>query len=279
MRVFAHAGGFDLLEAAPALLACLAALAYLAAARALRRRGRHWSRWRELSFLAGVGLLVFALASPAVLGAGEDFRAHVAQHLLIGMLAPIALVMAAPVTLTLRTLPREAKKAVSPIFTSRSIGVLTHPATVVVLDVGALYALYLTPLYGTVQSDPLAHAAMHFHMFAAGFLFAWVIVGLDPSAHRAPGWMRLGALVVAAAAHATLAKLLYAHGLPHEAAIRGAELRDGAQLMYYGGDVAELLLAGVLIAGLIHGSPGRSRWSRHTPSQRPPINPTVASSG
>jgi putative membrane protein len=53
-------------------------------------------------------------------------------------------------------------------------------------------------------------------------------------------------LVVAGAAHASLAKLMYAHQWPVGADHPVADLQRGAELMYYGGDLVELLLAGAL---------------------------------
>jgi putative membrane protein len=42
----------------------------------------------------------------------------------------------------------------------------------VVLDLGGLYALYLTGLYQAAEHDDLVHAAVHVHMFLAGCLLS-----------------------------------------------------------------------------------------------------------
>jgi putative membrane protein len=57
---------------------------------------------------------------------------------------------------------------------------------------------------------------------------------------------RLVVLGVAIAGHAVLSQLLYA-GAFFQAAVPGAELRGAGELMYYGGDIAELLLALALV--------------------------------
>lgn len=116
-----------------------------------------------------------------------------------------------------------------------------------VLDLGGLYALYLTGLYQAAEHDDLVHAAVHMHMFLAGCLLSWVLIGLDPIRRRPGTKARLAALVVAGAAHDTLAKLMYAHNLP----VGGGSLASrhtGAELMYYGGTVIDLALAIVLMA-------------------------------
>ncbi|NUP62603.1 MAG: cytochrome c oxidase assembly protein, partial [Nonomuraea sp.] len=64
-----------------------------------------WSRWRTASFVTGGALVTVALTDPVATLATTDFRGHMLQHLLLGMLAPLALVLGAPVTLLLRALP------------------------------------------------------------------------------------------------------------------------------------------------------------------------------
>lgn len=84
--------------------------------------------------------------------------------------------------------------------------------------------------------------------------------------------MRLGALLGAAAGHSALAKYLYAHAgtlPPGLADPDPAAFRSAAQLMYYGGDVAELLLAVALFATWYH-RPLRRHPARPSRSTRFP---------
>jgi putative membrane protein len=84
-------------------------------------------------------------------------------------------------------------------------------------------------------------------MLLAGCLLSWALIGLDPIRRRPGIKARLAALVVAGAAHDTLAKLMYAHSLP----VGGGSLASrhtGAGLMYYGGTVIDIALAIVLMA-------------------------------
>ncbi|MET8437005.1 cytochrome c oxidase assembly protein [Streptomyces sp900116325] len=64
-----------------------------------------WRRWRTVSFLTGCALLGAALLPPMSSFAHGNSRAHMAQHLLIGMYAPLCLVLGMPATLLLRILP------------------------------------------------------------------------------------------------------------------------------------------------------------------------------
>jgi hypothetical protein len=117
----------------------------------------------------------------------------------------------------------------------------------VVLDLGGLYALYLTGAYQAAEHNDLVHAAVHMHMFLAGCLFSWAVIGIDPDRRRPGRWVRLTALIIAAAGHDTLSKLIYAWNLP----VGGgpiASRHTGAELMYYGGTVIEVALAAIVMA-------------------------------
>ncbi len=228
------------LAAALTLGAALAA--YVWAARRERARGRAWRGWRVASFAAGVTLLAAAAAPPLGAWAHHDPRGHVVRHLLLGMLAPLALVLAAPATLVLRALPVRAARRVTAVLRRPAAHRLAHPAAALALDVGALYLLYLTPLYALALRTPALHALVHLHFVVAGCLFAWATVGPDPAPRRPAAGVRLAAIGAAVAAHATLAKLMYAYGWPRGTPHGADELRAAAQLMYYGGDATELLL-------------------------------------
>jgi putative membrane protein len=188
-----------------------------------------------------------AAVLPPIANHDELFPVHVAQHLLLGMAAPAFLALSAPVTLALRTLPRRRRRILLRLLHSFPVAVLAAPAAAVLLDLGGLYALYLTGLYQAAEHNDLVHAAVHVHMFLAGCLFSWAVIGLDPVRRRPGTWVRLTGLIIAAAGHDTLAKLIYARNLP---AAGGpiASRHTGAELMYYGGTVIEVALAAIVMA-------------------------------
>jgi putative membrane protein len=225
---------------APLLIAAVLVALYGVAV--LRQRPRRWSWWRTASWVAGSALLALAFGPPLAALAHQDLRAHMAQHLLLGMFAPLGLVLAAPGTLTLRALPVPAARRLVGLLGSHPLRWLSHPLSALALNVGGMYLLYLTPLYELSRQSGALHVALHAHFLAAGCLFTWAIAGVDPAPHRAAWPLRLAVLTGSIAAHATLAKLMYASGLPRGVADL-AELQAAAQLMYYGGDLAELLLA------------------------------------
>jgi putative membrane protein len=177
------------------------------------------------------------------------------QHLLLGMFGPLALVLAAPVTLLLGMSSTPVRRGIGTVLGSPYLHVLVHPFTAAALNVGTLYLLYLTPVYAAAMSNSLLHALVNVHFVLAGSLFVWAIAGPDP-AKRRPGMLtRLAALFLSTAAHGYLAKLLYAHAgsVPPAAGHVVAQNEQAAQWMYYGGDLAELLLAVALFTAWYRG--------------------------
>src|SRR3712207_6321859 len=105
-----HAGGGA--QVLPLLLVGVLAAGYVVLAARQRGNRRTWSSWRTSSFLAGCGVLALGLTPGWLPYPDSDFREHMLQHLLIGMLAPLGLVLAAPVTLLLRSVPSAAGRRV-----------------------------------------------------------------------------------------------------------------------------------------------------------------------
>jgi putative membrane protein len=250
----AHGAHADIAAAAAWILTALVVLvpsaAYLVAARARRASGRGWGGWRVAGFIGGLAMAAAAV-SPALQSAGhENPRVEVLEHLLLGMFAPLGLVLAAPVTLLLSSLPVAHRSAASAVLRSRLLHRLAHPAAAAVLDMGGLYLLHLTPLHSLATTNAFVHHLVNLHFLVAGCLFTWSIAGPDPAPRRPGVAVRAAVLIAAGAAHAHLAKLLYARAaqLPPGGGPSGDAMQDAAQLMYYGGDLAELALAVALFA-------------------------------
>lgn len=124
---------------------------------------------------------------------------------------------------------------------------LVYLLTALGLSTGSLALLYFTPLYDATVGRPVPHGLLHAHFLLSGCLFAWVIAGPDPAPARPTVPARLLVLGVAVAAHAVIAQLMYG-GFLIDVHAPIAQVRGGAEIMYYGGDVAELLLAAALVA-------------------------------
>ncbi|WP_165065169.1 cytochrome c oxidase assembly protein [Marisediminicola senii] len=242
----------------------LAAVVYLGAVVREHRRGtRTWPSHRTVLFVAGVGVIIGTLVGPLARLSHTDFAAHMWSHLLVGMLAPLLLVLSAPVTLALRSLHVVPARRLSRLLASPVPRFLSHPIPAAGLSVGSLWVLYATPLSALMIGNEYLHYLLLAHFFAAGYLFTASMVGVDPAPHR-PGFrLRLGVLVIAVAAHSTLAKHVAMHppqGIP------AASAEAGAQVMYYVGDLLEFALIVVFFAQWYVAARPRPDARRHPES-------------
>jgi putative membrane protein len=233
------------LELIPLALTAVTLLGYAAGLHRLHRRQVQWPMGRTACLVAG-SVCVAAAVLPPVASHDDLFPMHIGQHLLIGMAGPGLLALSAPITLALRALPSRSRRSSLRLLHSRVVRLLTTPATAVVLDVGGLCVLYLTGLYARAENNDLIHATVHLHMFVAGCLLSWAIIGVDPIRRRPSLPIRVATLIVAGAAHDTLSKLMYAHDLPAGGGPLG-DRHTGAELMYYGGTAIDLALTTVLM--------------------------------
>lgn len=205
------------------------------------------SGWRVVSWCAGASLLALGLLPRFLPFPEDDIRQHMIQHLLLGMAAPLGLVMAAPVTVLLRNVPSRVGRSVTRFLQSRVLQLLVNPVTALVLNLGGMAALYFTPLHDMMMQSPALHYLVHFHFVAAGCLYVWVIAGPDPAPHRPSVPARLIVLGVAIVIHSVMAQMLYA-GVFVTVQAPDWQLRQAAELMYYGGDITELLLAFAMVS-------------------------------
>lgn len=231
---------------------------------------RRWSLWRTASWSSGAAVLALGLLPRYLAFPAGDFRQHMLQHLLLGMLAPLGLVMAAPLTLFLRTAPAEVGRMVVRVLRARLVRLWANPVTALVLNLGGMAALYFTPLYAAMMRHPALHYLVHFHFVAAGCLYAWVIAGPDPAPHRPSVPARLVVLGIAVVIHSVMSQMLYA-GLFVAVLAPADQLRRAAELMYYGGDITEMLLAFAMVSTWRIERPDKlsARLSQQTSDRRP----------
>jgi putative membrane protein len=201
---------------------------------------RPWPVGRTACWLAGVGCVAAALTGPLA-SAHLDLRAHMAAHLLVGMVAPLLLALARPVTLVLRALPVATARRVSGVLRTSPVRVLTDPFVATAVNAAGLWLLYGTGLLMAMLHSAPLHLLGSLHVLLTGWLATAAVLGLEPAAHRRGVVARAVALAAGAAAHDVLAKTLYAWP-PAGVTDAGA----GARLMYDGGTVVHLLVAALL---------------------------------
>ena len=156
----------------------------------LHRRGVNWPFARIIWWLLGLGIILLVTAT-GVEGYGmELFSIHMIQHMVLNMLAPVFLVLGAPVTLLLRALPTgtghrgRLRRGVLWVLHTRLAAFVAHPAVTFGLFIMSLYGLYFTPVFDDLMGTWWGHNLMLVHFLIIGFIYFWGIIGVDPSPRR-----------------------------------------------------------------------------------------------
>ena len=187
----------------------LAVALYIKGVVILRKRGDSWPVGRTVAFALGISAIDFATSGGLGVYAMYSFEYHMIAHMTLGMIAPIGLVLGAPITLALRTLPQgRTKEERGPrgillaLLHSRYGMIITHPVIALILFDGSLFVLYFTDLFGTLMASHAGHLLMNLHFIAVGFLFFMIIVGIDPNPRRVHHLLRIVILFATMAIHA-----------------------------------------------------------------------------
>ena len=171
----------------------------------LTGRGDAWPVLRTVCFV-GLGLGTVAVALLSGLAAYDQtlLGAHMVQHMLLSMVAPVFLALGAPVTLALRTLPPAPRRLLLALLHSRLARFVSFPAVPWVLFIGSPFALYFSSWYPATLDSPALHDLLHLHFLVVGSLFFWPIIGIDPVPGRVSHPFRLLLLFATMPFHAFL---------------------------------------------------------------------------
>jgi len=134
-------------------------------------------------------------------------------HMGLSMLVPILLVLGAPVSLALRALPAAGRSSAQQdppgmrewllaALHSRLSRLLTNPVVATVLFVAGFYGLYFSSLFDTTVSSHAGHVAMNVHFLLSGYLFYWVVIGVDPMPRPIPPLAKVGVVFASLPLHA-----------------------------------------------------------------------------
>ena len=256
------------LELVPLLLVLLPAAAYLFGVQRLTARGDAWPVGRTLSFLVG-GLGTIAVATMSGLAAYDTslFGAHMVQHMLLSMVAPVFLALGAPITLGLRTLPSRPRSLLLAVLHSRLARLLSFPMIPWAFYVASPFALYFSGWYEATLGDRLLHELLHLHFLAVGAMFFWPLLGIDPVPGRGSHPFRILLISSTLPFHAFLGVSIMSvepdgggllaadHYLPlHGLAQSVFQQNLGGALLWASGDIIGLLFLGVLVTQWMRAS-------------------------
>jgi len=144
-------------------------------------------RRRSVAFLAGLAAIAVALLSGIDRYDTTLFSIHMVQHLLLSLVAAPLIALGAPITTLLRAAtPNVRRTVILPILHSRVMRVLSFPVVSWLVFAGVMWGTHFSPLFDASLENPLIHDFEHAVYLAAGLLFWWPAVGLDPSPWRMP---------------------------------------------------------------------------------------------
>ena len=186
----------------PAVLAPLLLFAAIYVWRFARARreagGRGAGPLQAAAFAGGMVALLAALVSP-IDGLGEHylFSAHMVQHLLLGDVAPLLILLALS-----RVIMRPATRRLMRV--ERALGRLASPATAIFVWLFVVYLWHVPALYDAATENSLVHLVEHASFFGAGLALWWPLIQPVPMRRRLTGLQPVG---YTAAAKAGLAPL------------------------------------------------------------------------
>ncbi|MCB0976210.1 MAG: cytochrome c oxidase assembly protein [Acidimicrobiales bacterium] len=238
---------FDLLST---IVLVLSVVAY---ARGVQRfaaqHGRRWPLRRIVWF--GFSMLTLLIATQSGIGRYDDERMsiHMAQHLLLGMVAPLALVRAAPVTLALQAGSPVVRRIARCALHSRAVRFLTRPVVTWLLFGGGMVAVYLTPILGLSARNEVVHVLVHVHLFTSGSLFLVGLVGVDRLPHPIPYGARLLVTLTAVPFHAVLGIVLLTASSPAAPDVYPSlsDQRTAGGLLWMMGELFSVVVAGFVV--------------------------------
>jgi len=169
--------------------------------------------WRALAFLAGLGTVWLAIASPLDAFSGLLLSAHMVQHLLLMSVAPPLILLGAPFLPLLRGLPRKfARDGVGPFLTwpaLRLVGTtLTHPLNCWLIMAVTLFVWHVPAAFDLALRSPAWHKFEHACFLGAWLLFWWPVVRPFPSRPQWPLWSVPFYLLAADLLNTTLSAIL-----------------------------------------------------------------------
>jgi putative membrane protein len=171
-----------------------------------RTRAR-WPAWRTVSFMAGIGVVLVALQSGIDTYDDRLLSAHMVQHMLLLLVAPLLLLEGRPVILGLSALAPEYRAALARAL--EKARPLMSPFVCLGVFSIAVIATHVPSFYEATLRHPLLHEAEHGLFIASGLMFWWPLLDGQPTpAHRLGGLGRFGYLLAAMPAMALVGAYL-----------------------------------------------------------------------
>ena len=187
---------------------------YLAGVRRLRRRGDHWPMGRTICWVAGWLVFIYATCGALGIWGRVLFSTHMIMHMVVAMFVPLLLVPGAPITLALRAIKARtdktwgARELILQVTHSRVNKVLTNPVFAAAFFFASMAMFYYSPTFELALTTHTGHLLMMAHFLLTGYLFTWVLIGIDPGPRKWNPLMLLVILFVTISFHAFFGVIL-----------------------------------------------------------------------
>jgi cytochrome c oxidase assembly factor CtaG len=167
-----------------------------------RRQPAKYTKWRLVSFMGGVLTIVIAIVSPIDSFANVLLQVHMAQHVLLMMIAPPLLWLGWPALPLLCGLPNTIQKYwLGPFLASRSVHnvarFFVHPVVALLLFVISTWAWHIPFAYQLALSNDMWHSIEHACFIGTALLFWFPIINPEPSLPIWPRWAMIPYLLAA----------------------------------------------------------------------------------
>ena len=249
---------------------------YLGAVVRLHRRGDRWPLGRTITWVLGWLVMAWSTCGAPGIYGRVTFSWHMTSHMSIAMLAPILLVLAAPLTLVMRVEPHRKDGTYGPreillgMVHSRYVAFWANPIVAAANFVFGLLIFYYTGLFELALITHTGHVLMVVHFLLSGYLFAMVLVGTDPGPPKWTPPMRLVVLFATMSFHAFFGismmalQTLLAGDYFRAVAIPWVpdlleDQRQGGMIAWGIGDVPALLLAMLLVLAWVRADDAEAR--------------------
>lgn len=287
--ILAHASGTDLISVGSTILQLIVVAAvisgYVHGLRAIRSRagaGRVVTAANVWCFFIGIALVEAALLGPIDALDNVLFSVQMVQHLLLGLIAPLFLVLGRPVIVISWALPAARRRAfeqfrrklLPPSHFRRSRPWLGIAA--VMLHVGSWWLWHIPNAFDVTLRNTLIHEAEHLTLFLTALFFWWVVVGVR---WRERAGLAILELLVASMGTGMLSALLVFTNHPlytvsPELASYGitamSDQQLGGAIMWVPGGIVYLIVAVVILVRWLDLGPSRtSEPERPVPEWKP----------
>jgi cytochrome c oxidase assembly factor CtaG len=207
----------------------------------LGRRGRSWPPARTACF-AGAWLLLAVVSFSGLAAFGpQNFSAYGTIYILLGLVAPALLAFSAPVTLAL--LSSDSGKGAAWL-ESRPARILAGPVTTWLVFSATVGLVFFTGVVPATVGGGLAAQGLYLWLLAAGWLFYWPVVDVDPVPHRMGYLARILYLLLVFPVFAIMGMSLESQTSRLAPGISPASLHLGGAVIWVAGET--MALVGVL---------------------------------